>query len=63
MPDRRYFVDIYANAHGSKGKAVEKIDYQQRREPLRTPRQVEASYKPVVDYEPIVAAMDEPKEH
>lgn len=61
VPDRRYFVDIYANAHGSKGKSLD-IDYQHRREPLRTPRKVEASYQPVVDYEPIVAAMvAEPK--
>lgn len=56
-PDERYFVDIYANSHGAKGKVKAlDIDYQHRREPLTTPQKVPQGYQPVVDYAPIVAA-------
>lgn len=60
VPDRRYFEDIYANAHSShkKGGVGVPIDYRHRREPLMEPKDIrDPNYKPVVDYEPIVAAM------
>lgn len=56
VPDKRYFVDIYARAHTESNKN-KVIDYRHRREPLLEPLPVNKDYQPLIDYEPIVAAI------
>ena len=49
VPDKRYFVDIYANCHGIKRPDI-KIDYEHRRKPFAEPLPTWAGYVPFEDY-------------